>query len=1311
MNKKFSTLATAGLLLSGALFCNVNAKDYNAADFAKLLNDKKILTLPEGEKDLVVNLTENVSLGTDGRSGAYMVINTKDVVLTSNADVTLAGRLVIGAENVTVKNMTLINNPANEDANGYWTKNAVTAFAAKLTVVGNTFVQGARATGDNVSVSNGLVIFPQAATASYNVTGNTFTNNFVSSTGTPNYASAGVIIQEGLTLATKSGDPFAESELKGYGENATVEITSGLDAAAMAQNNTFNECFSDFLYIGVVPTVKSATTGAAYKFAQVTYDAKLKNSDAVVDVVASSIADAQVVVNGATYAEVLNILEAAKTTTDVAGSKTVIACDDALVLLGGATVPVGNTMPVVSATVSISGVVCDAAAQADAFKFDTPFILSANSTNRKALKADAANGFAIDTYDDKTDASFFWSFEKSETGATTGYAKLVNSDGKYLKISDKYVGVKIEKSGNNWIPSNKLDELALVNVEDGTSVTTTGATAYTLCAIGTRALTAGELLKIYGAGFEAEILYDKKPLNANPFTGILKPVRLVGKVAQPLDKTSVANSYMLQNAEGNMVVVRLDQKYSVGTADYGYKVIEMTPADLALALAGKDAEKYACYFSFNALDNFVAGKNESIVSISTTTQNGTSSYVLGALEVGTITNLAAELSGTNVLKTITVKVGTFNKIVVEKFFTKPVFYSVTVVNNNKKAENYGKVLGLDATGKPAYVKAENALVGQPETQWAVTYNAGIITLRNREYPNAYRYLTESPVGSGNYSPVYFAYSANNLYKTSDPNTFADYNTGDTIKISPVAEFLPSDGFERLDADKLRDQLYYVGIQSSVWKGIAYAVENHKENHQIGLDTDKENATEWHLAAAKYTKLDDLGDELYTRPDTIKIGSTLGYFKADGTYVTSNDDDGNQTVFLKLLSYSLMNQANNEFMNYNNTKDVTRYTTGNADNTGNLKNPQYFALKIVGKNANGKALYNLLEVNKNSLYADGQFQWYNNKVYGGDSADKGILNRTDMYAQTENDLFVVEEKDAPEYVKLNQGDTIKIYRSETESDVLYQKGEFLGMGNAIEFNKINPALYVDTVYYNRGANNRWEYLLGINVTRIDTTYKCNVPSHGIHQADTTYGAFLVNYADSAIVEDTRDIHTNKYVYDNGTRYAKLGFEEGFRTNDTLYVARADGKFDKIEVGAPSRQLVKFAFRVMDHDANTFIVETGYKYPQDVDHSNEPATGYLRWINGNVVVTPNMEDAEVFKLKADDRNPVANEDLTASSVAVIAGEGQITVNGAAGKVVTITNVLGQTVLNSVISSDNATIAAPAGIVIVSVEGEAAVKAIVK
>ena len=75
------------------------------------------------------------------------------------------------------------------------------------------------------------------------------------------------------------------------------------------------------------------------------------------------------------------------------------------------------------------------------------------------------------------------------------------------------------------------------------------------------------------------------------------------------------------------------------------------------------------------------------------------------------------------------------------------------------------------------------------------------------------------------------------------------------------------------------------------------------------------------------------------------------------------------------------------------------------------------------------------------------------------------------------------------------------------------------------------------------------------------------------------------------------------------------------------------------------------------------------------------------------------------------PTANEDVEVSEVTVIAGNGNVTVAGAQGKKVVISNILGQTVANTVIASDNATIAAPQGVVVVAVEGEEAVKAIVK
>ena len=72
---------------------------------------------------------------------------------------------------------------------------------------------------------------------------------------------------------------------------------------------------------------------------------------------------------------------------------------------------------------------------------------------------------------------------------------------------------------------------------------------------------------------------------------------------------------------------------------------------------------------------------------------------------------------------------------------------------------------------------------------------------------------------------------------------------------------------------------------------------------------------------------------------------------------------------------------------------------------------------------------------------------------------------------------------------------------------------------------------------------------------------------------------------------------------------------------------------------------------------------------------------------------------------------NEEIATSEVTVIAGEGNVTIAGAAGKKVVVSNILGQVVANTVITSDNATIAAPAGVVVVAVEGEEAVKAIIK
>ena len=99
-----------------------------------------------------------------------------------------------------------------------------------------------------------------------------------------------------------------------------------------------------------------------------------------------------------------------------------------------------------------------------------------------------------------------------------------------------------------------------------------------------------------------------------------------------------------------------------------------------------------------------------------------------------------------------------------------------------------------------------------------------------------------------------------------------------------------------------------------------------------------------------------------------------------------------------------------------------------------------------------------------------------------------------------------------------------------------------------------------------------------------------------------------------------------------------------------------------------------------------------------------------MNGVPVITANIEDAAIFNIAATDEEATANEAIEAAGVQVIGGQGVVTVQGAAGKVITVSNILGQTIANQVAASDNVTIAAPAGVVVVAVEGEAT-KVVVK
>jgi len=156
-------------------------------------------------------------------------------------------------------------------------------------------------------------------------------------------------------------------------------------------------------------------------------------------------------------------------------------------------------------------------------------------------------------------------------------------------------------------------------------------------------------------------------------------------------------------------------------------------------------------------------------------------------------------------------------------------------------------------------------------------------------------------------------------------------------------------------------------------------------------------------------------------------------------------------------------------------------------------------------------------------------------------------------------------------------------------------------------------------------------------------------------------------------------------------------------------------------------------------NSFLIESNV-YATGTDGDNQyqtikgdlakaiapnEAAAWLKMHNGCLVLTDASstfgaaktggDGALVFNAysKTEDDDMVTSNDNinNVEGVSVVAGNGTVTVQGAAGKSVVITNILGKVVAETVLTSDNATIAVPAGIVAVAVEGEEAVKTIVK
>ena len=207
-------------------------------------------------------------------------------------------------------------------------------------------------------------------------------------------------------------------------------------------------------------------------------------------------------------------------------------------------------------------------------------------------------------------------------------------------------------------------------------------------------------------------------------------------------------------------------------------------------------------------------------------------------------------------------------------------------------------------------------------------------------------------------------------------------------------------------------------------------------------------------------------------------------------------------------------------------------------------------------------------------------------------------------------------------------------------------------------------------------------------------------------DTIKGEFLVNLK--------IDKKFDKYNWEN--KYTRVAFLKGYAVKEEgtmpgtgvyskLYV---DGK--EFALAENKHSAVKFEFRLINEGAEQdFLIESeSWKDGMPFAGETRPLTegGWLKVQNGvPCIVADDFEAASQADVYNVDTNydPTANEEIATSSVVVAGVNGAVVVKGAEGKNVIVSTILGKVVANEVVSSDNATIAAPQGVVVVSVDGE--------
>ena len=382
------------------------------------------------------------------------------------------------------------------------------------------------------------------------------------------------------------------------------------------------------------------------------------------------------------------------------------------------------------------------------------------------------------------------------------------------------------------------------------------------------------------------------------------------------------------------------------------------------------------------------------------------------------------------------------------------------------------------------------------------------------------------------------------------------------------------------------------------------------------------------------------------------------------------------------------------------------------------------------------------------------------------ADQPLYRR---FNHVELDGAVEGNEDATKLLKFKEAYVGDYLMDETNKNFMREDMDYLGIGAK---NIAKAGLSFNVRPFNIGKSAQYQikpqYLVYVSETEnkgtegkpCDATNHKHMNANGepcgpedcIHATPAVPGfnryKLLVSFADSV---EAKDVVKGEELYHFG-KYHRVGFVDAVEQDSVLYilgehfenVATKDLSMEdikkvvkginlKVAVTEDTHHNYTWSFRYIDpakaanevEEDRAFLIESNVEPKGNKGESIAPTNAAWLKNQNNCLVLSDPEESEfeeaktggdnalIFNIEKGSADDMAtdNEEIATSEVTVIAGEGNVTIAGAAGKKVVVSNILGQVVANTVITSDNATIAAPAGVVVVAVEGEEAVKATIK